>query len=104
MPISRRGSNPNLFYSFELTAPENRVIVPYAERRLTWLAAWDRDTLEEQEIETLPDLPTPRVREYPLQTLDEVMEAVDAITPFAGKASSCATPPTAGSRSRARLT
>ena len=77
--------NPALFYSFELTAPENRVIIPYTERRLTWLAAWDRDTLEEQDMETLPDLPTPRVKEYPLQTLEEVLEAVAAITPFAAE-------------------
>ena len=74
--------DPAVFYSFELTAPENRIIVPYAERRLTWLAAWDARTLEELEIAALPDLPAPRVREYPLRTLDEVMAAVEAIAPF----------------------
>ncbi len=74
-----------VFYSFELTAPENRIIVPYAERRLTWLAAWDTGTLEELEITALPDLPTPRVREYPLRTLDEVLAAVEAIAPFAAE-------------------
>ena len=77
--------NPDFFYSFELTAPENRIIIPYTERRLTWLAAWDRNTLEEQDIGAMPDLPTPRVKEYPLQTLDEVMDAVAAITPFAAE-------------------
>ena len=74
-----------VFYSFELTAPENRIIVPYEDRRLTWLAAWDARTLEELDIGALPDLPTPRVREYPLRTLDEVMTAVGAIAPFAAE-------------------
>lgn len=77
--------DPVVFYSFELTAPENRIIVPYEDRRLTWLAAWDARTLEELEITALPDLPTPRVREYPLRTLDEVMTAVEAIAPFAAE-------------------
>ena len=77
--------DPNIFYSFELTAPENRIIVPYEDRRLTWLAAWDRQTLAELEITTLPDLPTPRVREYPLRTLEEVLAAVGAIAPFAAE-------------------
>ncbi len=77
--------NPDLFYSFELSAPENRVIIPYAERRLTWLAAWNRHTLEEQDIDALPDLLTPRVKEYLLRTLDEIMEAVEAITPFSAE-------------------
>lgn len=77
--------DPAVFYSFELTAPENRIIVPYGDRRLTWLAAWDALTLEELDIEGMPDLPTPRVREYPLRTLDEVMTAVEAIAPFAAE-------------------
>lgn len=77
--------NPSLFYSFELTAPENRVIVPYAERRLTWLAAWDKATLAELDITHLLDLPALRVREYPLGTLEEVVRAVEAITPFGGE-------------------
>ncbi len=76
--------DPDVF-SFELTAPENRIIVPYTDRRLTWLAAWDARTLAEVEIEALPDLPTPRVREYPLRTLDEVMAAVEVIAPFAAE-------------------
>lgn len=77
--------DPAVFYSFELTAPENRIIVPYGERCLTWLAAWDAQTLEELEIAALPDLPAPRVKEYPLRTLDEVMTAVEAIAPFAAE-------------------
>ncbi len=77
--------DPNTFYSFELTAPENRVIVPFAERRLTWLAAWDKATLAELDIAALEDLPTARVREYPLQTLEEVTRAVEAIVPFSGE-------------------
>jgi len=77
--------DPSVFYSFELTAPENRIIVPYSDRWLTWLAAWDALTLEELDIEKMPDLPTPRVREYPLRTLDEVMAAVEAIAPFAAE-------------------
>ena len=77
--------DPGKFYSFELTAPENRVIVPFAERRLTWLAAWDKATLAELDIAALEDLPTARVREYPLQTLAAVTQAVEAIAPFSGE-------------------
>ena len=77
--------DPGRFYSFELTAPENRVIVPFAERRLTWLAAWDKATLAELDITDLPNLPTPRVQEYPLGTLEEVTSAVEAIAPFSGE-------------------
>jgi hypothetical protein len=63
---------PNKFYSFELTAPENRVIVPYKGRSLTLLAAWDAETLEEESVASLPQLPTPVVKEYPFSgvTLD----------------------------------
>lgn len=77
--------DPGTFYSFELTAPENRIIVPFAERRLTWLAAWDKATLAELDIAQMEDLPTARVREHPLQTLEEVMQAVEAIAPFGGE-------------------
>lgn len=77
--------NPTFFDSFELTAPENRIIVPHEERRLTWLAAWEAKTLIELETISLPDLPTPRVKEYPLRTIEEVMAAVEAIAPYAAE-------------------
>ena len=37
------------------------------------------------DIADLPDLPAPRVREYPLQTLADVTQAVEAIAPFSGE-------------------
>ena len=77
--------DPAIFYSFELTAPENRIIIPYHDRRLTWLAAWDARTLQELDTARLPDLPAPRVRQYPLETLEEVLAIVEAMAPFASE-------------------
>ncbi len=77
--------DPGLYYSFELTAPENRVIIPHTERRLTWLAAWSAETLDELPLSTLPALPLPRVKLYPLQTVEELLETVAQIEPFAAE-------------------
>ena len=41
------GASRSHCFSFELTTPENRVIVEQRSRRLTLIGAWDRDTLRE---------------------------------------------------------
>ena len=60
----------DVFYTFEVTSPENRVVVVYTERRLTLVAAVSRDTLEEIDIYTL-DYPQLKVDYVPVKTLDE---------------------------------
>lgn len=77
--------DPKIFYSFELTAPENRIIVPYAAPQLTWLGAWDSGTLAELELADLPALPMPRVRTFALQTLADVQAALLHFAPLEGE-------------------
>ncbi len=77
--------DPGRHYSFELVAPENRIVVPYAERGLVWLGCWDAATLRELSLWDLPDLPVPRVAQHPLRTAAEVRAAVEALHPFDGE-------------------
>jgi len=72
-----------MHYAFELTTPENVVIVPQTTRRLTWLAAWDAQTLEER-IPERP-LPVPAAQTYPLTSLDEIIRACEAMEEFSGE-------------------
>lgn len=76
---------PEVFYSFELTTPLNRIVVPYDGYKLTWLAAWDKDTLQELNIWDLPQLSVPRVKQLPLTNLDEIMEMVGSLSPTEGE-------------------
>lgn len=46
--------DPQRFYSFELTGPDNPVVVQYAQPDVTWIGCWDRQTLEELDIAALP--------------------------------------------------
>jgi len=75
--------DPGIFYAFELTTPENVVIVPQATRRLTWLAAWDAATLEECIPDRVP--PGPAARTYPLSSLDEILKACEVMDAFSGE-------------------
>jgi len=62
--------NKDVFYTFEVTSPENRVVVVYTERRLTLVAAVSRETLEEIDIYAL-DYPKLKVDYVTVRTLDE---------------------------------
>ena len=82
----------DIFYSFEIVGPENRVFVIYDTRAMYLVGAVRRDTLKEIDIFTLdfPELKPPHfdvtsyqqawgvVAQHPLPFLDEGFIAVDA--------------------------
>lgn len=65
----------NIFYTFEVTSPENRVIVIYTERKLTLVAAVAKETLEEIDIYTL-EYPELKVAYQPVKNLKEAKALV----------------------------
>lgn len=65
----------DVFYTFEVTSPENRVIVIYTERRLTLVAAIAKETLEEIDIYTL-EHPKLKVDFQPVKSLKEAKALV----------------------------
>lgn len=67
---------PDYSYSFELTSPETQVQIFYPDRKLTLLAAWNRNTLEE--IADLSYLPFPRPKLYNIKTLKEVIDVANS--------------------------
>lgn len=80
----------NMCYSFELTGPENRVIVPYWERRLTLLAAWHRETLIESDAANCDIVVwgrIPCVRRYALNvsSCEQLAELAAVINPADGE-------------------
>jgi len=68
--------NPDIFYTFEVTSPENRVIVIYTDRKLTLVAAIDRITLKEIDIYQLefPSLKVPFVKVRNLDAAKKLIE------------------------------
>ena len=72
--------NPDVFYSFELIGPLNRIIVAYARHELRLLAAWDRQTQEEILIKTLPS-PVPVVETYPLSEIADIVGYLNRFGP-----------------------
>ncbi len=74
--------DPRVFYSFELTAPENRVVVPYAERRLTLLAAWNRETLEEIPLDGVQGVRAPKVETVSCRDINSLLEMCQSAAPF----------------------
>jgi len=66
----------NVCYTFEITSPENRVIVIYTDRKLTLCAAVDKTTLKELDIYEL-DFPKLKVDYVPVSSLDDVFELIN---------------------------
>jgi hypothetical protein len=77
--------SPDMFYSFELTTPLNRIVVPYEGYNLTWIAAWDKNSLDEVSLWNLPELSIPKVRQLPLTNLDEIMAMIGTLSPTEGE-------------------
>lgn len=77
--------DPNILYTFELTSPLNAIVVAYEGHKLTWLAAWNRDNLEELDINSLPDIGIPRVERHSFNTLSEITKYVDNLAPSEGE-------------------
>ena len=85
MGFDRTQLNPDMFYSFELTTPLNRIVVPYEGYNLTWIGAWNADTLEEISIWSLPDIGMARVRQLPLSNLTEIMAMIEKLPSTEGE-------------------
>lgn len=64
-------------YSFELCAPENRVVVPHSEPRIIHIGTRDMNTLEELDI----DIGIPKPKEYKFASLEDCRAAVKEL-PF----------------------
>ena len=73
--------DPSKYYTFELTTPMNRVVVPYEEYMLTWIGCRDAETCQEIRIWGLPDITAPKVKKFELKTMDEILEFVNALNP-----------------------
>lgn len=73
---------PDYCYAFELTTPENMIVVEYPKRMLTLLAARNLKTLEERSIEGwLESPPFPLVKLHPGWNLDAVQAEVQGRDP-----------------------
>jgi hypothetical protein len=68
-------------YSFELTAPDNQVVVYYPERCLTLLAIRNNRTGEELPIEGVIDHLVPCVKTYHFSGVDEVVDFICSKNP-----------------------
>jgi hypothetical protein len=72
-------------FFFELCAPDNRIVVKYDEPKLVLHGARDRNTEHELSRGTLENIAAelfwPIVKEHPLQSAEEVDEAVKALNP-----------------------
>jgi hypothetical protein len=67
--------NPNIYYSFELTAPETRFGVIYSERKLTLISAVNKFNLKEMDIYSLK-FPVEKVLYIKVNNIDEVNKTV----------------------------
>lgn len=72
--------DPTLTYMFEMTAPENMVVVSHTEYKLTLLGVRDNITQEEYFPGLFPHLKP--VKEFKLGSFDEVIEASEALDPL----------------------
>ncbi len=71
----------NVTYCYELTTPYNRIVVYYPDCKVTLLAARDITTFEELDIKSIKQS-VPVVSEYPLQTLDDIVNYVNEQNPI----------------------
>jgi len=63
--------NKGFTYMFELTSPQNRVVVQYHETKLWHIGNRDNKTLLECKV----DIGIPKPREFALGTLEECIES-----------------------------
>lgn len=73
-------------FLFELTAPENRVVVPHQSRSLTLLAGRHAETgawLTPDVAASWFDGDVRTVREFPLQSIDQIVATFDRLSPLA---------------------
>lgn len=73
-------------YTFELTAPENRILTPYNDRQIRLLMVRDLDTLEECDKAEVDEwakvMGVGRPRTYTFRSLEDIKKLLDEIPPF----------------------
>jgi RNA ligase len=62
-----------IFYTFELTTPENQVVIPYNDYKLTLLALFNKDKEYELDLIELPF--ATKVKLYNFSTLEDIIKA-----------------------------
>jgi len=68
-------------YVYELTTPLNRVVVVYNDYRVTLLAARNRKTLLEVDIDSLENL-VPKVKKYSFESIHQIVVYVNSLNPI----------------------
>lgn len=68
--------NPDIFYTFELTSPENRILVVYTDRKITLVAAVERSTLKEIDIYNL-EFPELKVDFVNVDNMDDAKKLLE---------------------------
>jgi hypothetical protein len=76
---STSGLRENYCYSFELTSPLNRIVVPHAKAHLTMIAMRDLVTQKESPV---PYGGKFFVRSFPLQSYEEIERSYESINPL----------------------
>jgi hypothetical protein len=71
---------PRFTYHFELTAPENRIVVAYSERKLSLLAVRDSLSLKELALSGFPHLNPAKLYEF--SSKEQLLEAATLINPI----------------------
>ncbi len=78
-PVAMRG----LCFAFELTAPQNRVVVRHMTPGLTLIGCRDMSTLAEVSVESVGQvLGIPTVRSFGLQSFDQIAETFREMNPL----------------------
>jgi hypothetical protein len=72
---------PTKCYSFELTTPENRVVVPHTDSKITLIGVRDVETLREEPVSEYTGQFSV-VREFPLQSFEQVEETFRQLNPL----------------------
>src|SRR5262249_41280570 len=78
-------ADTDVCFFFELTGPLNRIVVPHSEARITLLGARHRVTGEEMTPAAAAEMlggDIPTVREFPLGTIDGILESSSALSPL----------------------
>jgi hypothetical protein len=73
--------NKDVTYVFELTTPDNRVVVVYDTYKVTLIGARNKKTFQELEIETINNL-VPFVKSYNMNDVNAIIGFVNSLNPM----------------------
>jgi hypothetical protein len=73
--------DPQYSYMFELTSPENRIVVAYPDRKLTLLAVINKETGLELDIQGIPTN-IPKVKSFNIRSFDDAAKMLETSSPM----------------------